>query len=106
MNNVPSISVTWHAHVDERTCPVCLALNNYTWVFETTVGTTVSTVQGGFRTFLVHPSFGVVWDMQQGSKAHGHERYNCRCHITSEVDVSDLKQRIQALYNLVKANYT
>jgi len=102
-----ALSVTWHALMDYRTCPICMAINGYTWM-ETIgpgVGTTVSTVQGGFRTFLVHPTYGVVWDMQQGSKAHGHERYNCRCHVTAEVDLSDLRRRIEAIYNIVKAKY-
>ena len=103
-----SISVIWHAIMDDRTCPVCNAVNGYVWT-ETIgvgVGTTVATVQGGLRTFLVHPMYGVVWDMQQGSKAHGHERYNCRCHVTAEIDLSDLRKRIEVIYNMVKAKYT
>jgi hypothetical protein len=100
------IMVTWHAHVDDRTCPICLALNGYTWGFEVggDYGTSVATVQGSIRSFLVHPEFGVVWELSIGSKAHGHQRYNCRCHVTSEVDISDLRKRVTAIYEQVKAS--
>jgi len=75
--------------MDERTCPICRALHNYTWTF--VVG------EDKIGNELIHPQFGVVWSVSQGSRAHGHQNYNCRCHIEPEVDLSDLKEKVQSL---------
>jgi hypothetical protein len=79
---VSRITITWHAIMDNNTCPICVVLNGYTWVFE--AGADVLT-DG-----LWHPQFGMVWSLALGSAAHGHQRYNCRCHITPEIDVEDV----------------
>lgn len=86
---MPSISITWHAMMDERTCPVCRILHGYTWTF-----VTGKDILGDS---LVHPQWGIVWNVAQGSQAHGHEQYNCRCHIESHLDVSDLRAKIQQM---------
>lgn len=78
---MPTITVTWVAVDDERTCPVCKALDGYTWTF-----TTPEPI------IFNHPTYGVVWTREQGSQAHGHHGYNCRCHIemVNEPDISDI----------------
>jgi len=92
---MPSLSITWHAKMDGRTCPICKAMNNYTWVFEAN--------KDNLGDELVHPQFGVVWSLAQGSRAHGHERYNCRCHITHSFSLSDVKAKVQRIGEMVKA---
>jgi hypothetical protein len=83
--------------MDDRTCPVCKALNGYQWVFET--GKDV------FGNDLIHPAYGIVWNTQIGSQAHGHTGANCRCHITSELDLSDLLMQVKQLHDEVIAEY-
>jgi len=85
---MPSISITWDATLDERTCPICKALHGYTWTFTTPEPMPDS---------LVHPQFGVVWNTTVGSQAHGHQRFNCRCSIIPKVDVSNIKEKIEIL---------
>lgn len=46
---------------------------------------------------LTHPTYGVVWNTTIGSQAHGHQRFNCRCSIIPEVDLSDVKQKIEVI---------
>ena len=81
---MPSITVTWHSHMDERACKICKALNGYEWVF--IAGKDVMTDS------LWHPMYGQVWSLSQGSNAHGHnfERYNCRCTLTFKLDAEDV----------------
>jgi len=94
--------------MDNVTCKICAALNGYTWFFDVggDYGTSVQTVEGSIRSFLVHPEFGVVWEISIGSKAHGHQRYNCRCFVTSEIDVSDLRKRVELFLHQLKASLT
>jgi uncharacterized protein with gpF-like domain len=87
---VPSISITWQAHMDERTCPICQALHGYTWTF---------TMPEPMPDQLTHPQYGVVWNTTVGSQAHGHQRFNCRCSIKPEINVKDIKQKLETLKN-------
>jgi hypothetical protein len=77
---------------DDRVCPVCQALEGFTWTFEAGK----KQLSGS----LVHPSLGVVWDMTSGSQAHGH-RGNCRCNITYIVSLSDLVERIKTIRTML-----
>ena len=86
---MPSINVTWKAVMDEKVCPICRALNGYTWTF--------ITGKDSMGNSLVHPQFGIVWDVHRGSQAHGHLQYNCRCHIEPQIDIDDLRAKIQQL---------
>jgi hypothetical protein len=90
-----TLSLTWHAMHDA--CPTCKALNGYIWTFKT--GSDM------FNNLLFHPSYGVVWDVQNGSKAHGHHGWNCRCRITAAFDLSDTLASAQKLLEDVKAAY-
>ena len=41
----------------------------------------------------MHPQYGIVWNLAQGSRAHGHGRYNCRCGLhMGEPDLSDVQE--------------
>jgi hypothetical protein len=77
---------------DDRVCPVCREIDGYTWIFE--VG------KDELNGVLTHPTYGIVWDSQVGSLAHGH-RGNCRCHITYEVNLDDLLQKVMAIHQIV-----
>lgn len=73
---------------DERVCPICRELEGYIWVFEAG--------KDELGNALIHPIYGVVWDTVSGSQAHGHKG-NCRCHISHEIDLGDLLERIRAI---------
>jgi len=89
-----TLSITWHAQMDEHTCPTCKALNGHTWVFETGK----DMFDGKLRVLG-----WVAWDVEQGSKAHGHSTYSCRCFITHEFNLEDIRAKCVYLSELVKA---
>jgi len=89
------IAITWNAVMDARTCPICRALNGYTWVFNVT--------SQPLPDELVHPTYGVVWNKSRGSQAHGHERFNCRCGIKPTIDFSDIYGKVEALQSRAEA---
>jgi hypothetical protein len=98
------LMLTWHSQHDDRVCPICRQLDGYVWTFETG--------KDEFGTELVHPSFGVVWNVYVGSAAHEHFKAkmsgypsSCRCHITAEFDLSDLLAKVQKLHDEVVAEY-
>lgn len=88
--------LTWHTAHDERVCPICQALDGYTWTFDASRGQHLDKN-------LVHPKFGVVWTLDSGSKAHGHARFNCRCTLIPTFDMSDLRPRIEKLFSEIMA---
>ena len=77
---------------DDRVCPVCQALEGFTWTFEAG-----KNQLGGS---LNHPTYGVVWDITSGSQAHGH-RGNCRCNITHVIDIGSLLERVKAIRSML-----
>ena len=83
-----SITLTWHTQMDNRVCPTCRLLNGNTWTFIVGKDTFPTMLK-----FCGRP----VWDIHQGSQAHGDNPYNCRCHITSKIDMSDIKTRMETL---------
>lgn len=88
---MPTISVTWVSMHDDRVCLICQALDGYIWTFT-----------DGVPDELVHPEFGVVWTVTEGSMAHGHPQQFCRCTIDSQIEMSDLLARVQRLHNLIQ----
>ena len=89
------VTVTWHAVMDDRTCPVCMALNNHTWTYE--VGQ--ETIGAG----LWHEQYGLVWDVNRGSIAHGHAG-NCRCHVEPKIYYGNLLERVRAIRMRLEAS--
>jgi hypothetical protein len=85
---VPSVSITWHAIGDVRTCPICKAINGYVF----------GPYEGEPPDSLIHPEYGEVWNKITGSLAHEHKQFgkkygllsNCRCHITIKPEFQDL----------------
>ena len=92
---MPSISITWDAILDARTCQICKALHGYAWTF---------TTPEPMPNELVHPEFGVVWNTSVGSQAHGHQRFNCRCSIHPQIDMSDVKAKLEKLKDELEVN--
>jgi uncharacterized protein with gpF-like domain len=96
---MPSVSITWRAVGDARTCPICLAVNGYTWTFMNMVPES-----------LVHPTYGEIWNVSTGSLAHEHKQFgkkygllsNCRCHIEPTFDLKDLLESVKKLRDGLK----
>lgn len=95
---MPAYSITWRSSKDDRTCPICRAIDGYTWT-----GTGIPPDD------LVHPTYGEVWNKYLGSLAHeknlailsGHKvshvhglMSNCRCSIEIHVDASDVLAKL------------
>lgn len=91
---MPTLSITWHSLDDARVCPVCKALNGYVWVFE------AGADELGDQ--LTHPVYGVVWSLQDGSHAHGHAQYHCRCMITHRFDLLDIRAKCRVLAERIR----
>lgn len=107
---MPSVSITWHTQGDDKVCPICRALNNYTWTFT-----------GKVPSSLNHHTYGEVWNIHLGSLAHEHRfatprkkggvshtgKYglmsNCRCHITPQFDLHDVLETVTKLRNDIQA---
>lgn len=92
---MPTVSITWHAHNDARTCPICRAIDGYTWIFKDAVPDS-----------LMHPTYGEVWNTQMGSLAHEHQLHkgskygllsNCRCNVEPKFDLKDVLDKTQNL---------
>jgi hypothetical protein len=89
---MPSISITWHAVGDDRTCPICRAIDGYTWTFVNEVPDS-----------LVHPEYGEIWNVTTGSLAHEQKQFgkkygllsNCRCKTDANVEARDLIYLLQ-----------
>jgi hypothetical protein len=79
---MPKVTLTWQTRRDNHVCPICEALEDYSWIVET--GKDV------FPTELSHPAYGVVWTIALGSEAHGKHKDTCRCRINSTVSIKDL----------------
>lgn len=80
---------------DNRVCPICEAIDGYTWTFE--VG------PGGMTNELVHPTFGIVWTTTMGSMAHGHKHGTCRCGITYELNLGDIISKLETLLKALES---
>ena len=98
------LTLTWHASMDEKTCPICRALNNHRFTFDTTKGPHLTDA-------LFHPVYGIVWSMAQGSNAHdmtfgGHygsgNTNNCRCTVTPNINAEDFLAKCVYLAELLK----
>ena len=82
---MPTLTFTWNTFWDNRTCNKCKALQGYVWTFK-----------DEFPQLLEHPKYGVVWDLvADQSRAHGLAVWNCRCHLTIEIDDSDLTKELE-----------
>jgi hypothetical protein len=97
---MPTVTLTWRIK-DDTACPICRALNGYTFGPYTDPPDS-----------LIHPAFGEVWNTLLGSMAHDHQfatpstkggttstgKYglisNCRCSVEPRFQLSDLAELI------------
>jgi hypothetical protein len=96
---MPIIIITWHTAHDDRVCKICNAIDGYNWIF--VVGKDVMTDA------LIHPMYGIVWSMSQGSNAHARgygsgQLNNCRCQISYQLFVEDILAKCVFLREVVQ----
>jgi hypothetical protein len=93
---MPSVSITWHTMHDDRVCPVCNAIDGYTWTFTGTVPNN-----------LTHPVYGEVWNTTLGSMAHATHKTqvifaDCRCRIEPQFDLADVLIAVKKFRDAIK----
>ncbi|MGE5188235.1 MAG: hypothetical protein ACM3JE_04335 [Betaproteobacteria bacterium] len=79
-----TLRMIWRTQEDSKVCPVCKALEGYTW-----------TLKAGepYPKQLVHPQYGTVYDTRpaaQGSLIKEEHDHNCRCTLIHQFDVSNI----------------
>jgi hypothetical protein len=85
-----SLTITWNAINDAKTCPICRDLHGHSWVFAVS--------DEPMPDSLTHPQYGVVWNTTIGSQAHGHQRFNCRCSIAlTDLNMTDVRTKIDII---------
>lgn len=89
---MPTATIQWNTQHDDRVCPICQAIEGYTWIFE-----------GQVPDSLEHPQFGEVWNKIEGSGAHGHKDNTCRCHLKIQISAKDLLEKLKKLRDDVQA---
>jgi len=96
-----TVVITWATQKDDAVCPICKAIDGYTWTFE-----------GEVPDSLTHPTYGVIWDIVTGSLAHEHQLHkgskyglisNCRCHIEPRFDLKELLDKLTHLRDSIKS---
>jgi hypothetical protein len=78
-----ALKLIWKTQNDKHVCPVCKALEGYTWVL----------APGDLRPKLLsHPVYGPVYDTRpaaDGSLVQGAKGHVCRCTLKQEFQVSN-----------------
>ena len=93
-------AIMWHTHLDDRACKICVALDGYIWVFDTSKGDILTDA-------LMHPVHGIVWSLTEGSNAHSRgygssHINNCRCFITTTITAEDILAKCTYLADIIK----
>jgi hypothetical protein len=79
-----TLMLIWKTQDDSKVCPICKALNGYTWVVE---------VGDSYPKQLVHPLYGPVYDTRpaaEGSLVKETTGHVCRCYLLHQFDLSDV----------------
>jgi hypothetical protein len=78
-----SLKIIWRTQKDQHVCPVCKALEGYTWNVN---------LGEPYPKQLIHPLFGAVYDNRPAAECslvkeeRGHV---CRCTLEHQFDVSE-----------------
>lgn len=89
-----TLKITWKTKKDPLVCPICRALEGYTWI-----------LKGGvdpYPTIFVHPVYGTVYDTRpaaEGSQVKEENGHTCRCTLKHEFDLSNMLNNIQQMQN-------
>ena len=78
--------------MDDKACPICKAINGYTWTVTGTVNS------------LAHPLYGEVWNKASGVNIHEHYGIPgpCRCHVDINIDMNGTLAKIRTLHDRIK----
>ncbi len=77
-----SLRMTWTTQKDSHVCPICKALEGYTWILE---------VGASCPKKLIHPVYGPVYDTRpssEGSLVKEENGSSCRCTLKYGFDLS------------------
>ncbi len=76
------LRMIWRTKEDSQVCPICKALEGYTWNIE---------AGDSLPKKLIHPVFGIVYDTRpvEGSLVNEEEGHLCRCTLLYQIDVSN-----------------
>ncbi len=78
--------IVWRTHKDEQTCPICKALDGYTWSVA---------IDQPYPKQFIHPLFGAVFDNRPTrncslvKEAKGH---SCRCSLEHKIETCESSQ--------------
>jgi hypothetical protein len=75
--------VIWRTQKDTQVCPICKALDGYTWTIK---------LGEPYPKKLVHPIYGAVYDTRlaaNGSLVKEENGIQCRCTIEHQLDLSE-----------------
>ena len=76
-----NVKVIWKTQQDSQVCPICKALEGYTW-----------TLKGGADSYpneFIHPEYGPVYDTRpaaEGSLVKENKGHTCRCALKHEFE--------------------
>ncbi len=76
------LRTVWKTQNDAHVCPVCKALEGYSWTL---------TPMDSFPKQLVHPLFGPVYDMRPAARCSlvkEEEGHQCRCMLKHQFEAS------------------
>ncbi len=79
-----TLKMIWRTQDDPQVCPICKALEGYTWVLE---------AGDPYPKQLTHPIYGTVYDTRpaaEGSLIEEKEGHICRCALLHQFDISSL----------------
>lgn len=76
-----NVITVWRTQKDGHVCPICKALDGYTWTFD---------AGEPYPKQLIHPLYGPVFDMRpaaDGSLVKEQKGHQCRCTLEHQFEV-------------------
>ncbi len=76
------LKIIWRTQKDEHVCPVCKALEGYTWSVN---------LGESYPKQLIHPLFGAVYDNRSAAKCSvvkEEQDHICRCTLEHQFEVA------------------
>jgi hypothetical protein len=82
-----SLKTVWRTQKDTQVCPVCNALEGYTWITE---------AGDIYPKKLIHPVYGPVYDTRPAAKCslvNEEKGHICRCSLEHQLELSASKEK-------------